>query len=71
MSAMKELDNAVDNVYNKVYPIEGSNMTESFKNWQCPKCEAKYQSPIKLVAVLCTTCSRKANSREQWMKPSN
>ncbi len=68
MSAMSQLDTAIKNVYNKFYTIEGSQMEATAKHWKCTKCGATYHSPIKLTAVLCTTCSRKSGAREVWMK---
>lgn len=68
MSQMSRIDEAINDVYTKVYPIEGSQMESKAKHWKCTKCGATYHSPIKLTAVLCTTCSRKAGAREIWMK---
>ena len=41
--------------------------TESAKDWKCDKCGELYKSPIRISAVLCQTCTKKARGRETWM----
>jgi len=37
-------------------------------NWHCPKCEIEYSTPQPVIAVLCSSCTRKNRGTQTWMK---
>ena len=45
------------------------DIKETYKEWECPKCNETYSSPIAVFEVRCGSCSKQLSKRETWMKP--